>query len=125
LNGDDGSDVLVGGAGIDTLVGGAGIDTFNFGATSDSTLTLSDVIVDFVHGTDKIDLSAIDAVNDGGDNAFLFGGNDAATVANSVTWSESGGNTILHIDVNGNTTADMQIILTGVGLGLTATDFVL
>jgi VCBS repeat-containing protein len=136
LNGGNGNDLLVGGAGSDTLngnadsdvlVGGAGIDTFNFSATSDSsaTLTLSDVIADFVHGTDKINLSAIDANNGGGDNAFLFGGNNAATVANSVTWSESGGDTILHMDVNGNATADMQIILRGVGLGLTATDFVL
>jgi VCBS repeat-containing protein len=136
LNGGNGNDLLVGGAGndilngsdgSDVLVGGAGIDTFKYNATADSsaTLTLSDVISDFGHGTDKIDLSAIDAVNGGADNAFVFGGNNALTLANSVTWSESGGNTILHIDVNSNATADMQIILTGVGLGLTATDFVL
>src|SRR5215470_13355724 len=56
---------------------------------------------------------------------FLFGGNNSAVVAHSVTWYESGGNTIIQADVNGNTTADLVIVLTGVGHTLTAADFVL
>ena len=47
------------------------------------------------------------------------------TVANRVTWSESGGNTIVRMDNNGDTTADSQIVLVGTGLGLDATDFIL
>ena len=129
LLGQDGNDLIVGGGGIDFLTGNAGMDTFKFDATSDSSADfLSDVITDFLHGTDKIDLSAIDA-NTGldGNQDFLFGGNDASTVANSVTWSEDVVNnrTILHIDNSGDTVADMQIILQGTGLGLTDTDFIL
>ncbi len=126
IEGGGGNDTLTGGGSSDNLVGGLGSDTFDFNATSESTLSLADVITDFVSGIDKIDLSTIDADTGlGGDQAFLFAGNNANTVANSVTWSESLGNTILHIDNTGNATADMQIILTGAGLGLTATDFIL
>ena len=122
-------DVLTGGGGTDIMTGNAGMDTFDFNATSESstTLALSDLIRDFVHGIDKIDLSAIDAnTGTGGDQAFLFGGNNANTVANSVTWFETGGgNTILQIDNNGDTAADMQIVLENTGLGLTDADFIL
>ncbi|RWD87182.1 MAG: hypothetical protein EOS38_18470 [Mesorhizobium sp.] len=128
LNGGDGNDKLVGGVGADTLTGGAGADTFYYGSdVSDSPASAAnDTITDFVHGVDKIDLSSIDAnTASGGDQAFLFGGLNANTVANSITWSEVGGNTIVHVDVTGNTTADFQITLTGINLGLTASDFVL
>jgi VCBS repeat-containing protein len=125
LFGNENNDRLTGGAGADHLTGGNNVDTFAYLATSDSTLATSDVIADFTHGTDKIDLSAIDAVPGGADNAFAFGGSNANTVANSVTFSESGGNTIIHIDNTGDTVADMQIVLTGTGLGLAASDFIL
>jgi VCBS repeat-containing protein len=129
LNGGDGNDRLVGGVGADTLTGGAGSDTFYYGsAVSDSAPGAGnfDTITDFVHGTDKIDLSSIDASGAAGDQAFLFGGLNAATVANSITWSEVGGNTIVRADVNGNAAnTEFQITLTGIGLGLTASDFVL
>jgi hypothetical protein len=46
-------------------------------------------------------------------------------LARGVTWLESGGQTLLRIDVNGNATADMVIALDGTGLGLTKADFVL
>ena len=61
------------------------------------------------------------------DNAFSWGGNNASTVAYSITWSEDlvNGVTILHLDNTGNTSADMQIVLVGTGLLLDATDFVL
>jgi VCBS repeat-containing protein len=122
LFGGKGSDVLIGGLGNDQLTGGAGKDTFKFLTIADG----KDTITDFVHGQDKIDLSAIDAnLNIAGDNAFNFMGNKTTVVAFSVTYSESNGNTLLQLDNNGNTTADMQIILTGTNLHLAATDFLL
>jgi Ca2+-binding RTX toxin-like protein len=127
LNGGTGNDVLVGGAGTDSLTGGTGNDIFKFNATGDSTTSnaTADVILDFVAGQDLIDFSAIDA-NSGlaGDQAFAWGGNTAATIANSVTWSTSGGNTIVRIDTNGNATADMVVVLTGIH-NLNQTDFIL
>lgn len=59
LDGGDGSDLLVGGAGSDTLTGGAGADTFVLDYAAGSTLTLADVITDFVVGTDKLDIGAL------------------------------------------------------------------
>ena len=80
-----------------------------------------------------IDLSAIDADKgrgqggggQAGDQAFKFAGQNANVVANSVTWFEIDGNTIIQADVNGNTTADFTVVLTGIGKNLTVQDFVL
>jgi len=57
LIGDNLANVIDGGAGIDTLTGGTGNDTFvfNSGAQSISSSNVTDVITDFVRGTDKID----------------------------------------------------------------------
>ena len=135
LNGGAGADTLIGGAGNDTLVGGSGADIltggldadrFVFSALADSAPGTPDLITDFVHGTDIIDLSAIDANTSlSGDQAFAFGGQNANVVARSVTWFENGGNTIIQADVNGNTTADFMITLTGTNLNLSASDFIL
>jgi len=122
-----GNDTLTGGKGADLLIGGTGADKFVCRATTDSMPSAPDVIADFVHG-DLVDLSVIDAntlVWSWGNQAFLYGGQNSAVVANSVTWYESGGNTIIQADVNGNSTADLAIILTGTGHGLTASDFIL
>lgn len=125
LFGAGGADRLVGGAGRDLLVGGDGVDIFDFDAIGDSTNAARDVIDDFTNGFDKIDLSTIDATPGGADNAFSFGGNTSAVIARSVTWIESGGQTLIQIDNTGNTVADMVIVLNGTGLGLDATDFLL
>jgi len=119
-----GNDTLSGGAGADTMTGGTGADRFVFTATADSLPTTPDIITDFLHGTDIIDLSAIDANTlMSGDQAFGFADLNPNVVANSVTWSESGGNTIIRADVNGNTTADFMLILAGTNLHLTGSDF--
>ncbi len=144
LYGGSGNDNIDGGGGQDRLIGGTGSDTFVFSATSDSSafslpsepfvfnassyssaFSLPDVITDFEPGTDKIDLSAIDAASGGVDDAFLWGGNNVNTVANSVTWFDDGANTIIRIDNTGDTAAEMQIILSGTGIGLVATHFFL
>jgi len=124
--GGSGNDKIAGAGGADTLTGGVGADIFILKATADSAPGLADFITDFLAGTDKIDLSLIDSNSVlSGNQAFLFGGHNSNAVANSVTWYESGGNTIVQADFNGNTTADVQILLNGLNLDLHGTDFLL
>jgi Ca2+-binding RTX toxin-like protein len=127
LMGLDGDDVLVGGAGQDIMFGGAGADHFVFQAISDSvTGPARDFIKDFAAGTDKIDLAAIDA-NSGAadDQAFTFIGDGGFThQAGELQARFAGPNTLVSGDVDGNGTADFQIVVTG-HLVLQATDFVL
>ncbi|MEJ0074007.1 MAG: M10 family metallopeptidase C-terminal domain-containing protein [Alphaproteobacteria bacterium] len=126
LIGLDGNDVLNGGNGADTLIGGSGADWFVFTAVANSSPGTPDTIVDFTHGVDLIDLSAIDAnTSASGNQAFAFAGQNANAVAHAVTWYETGGNTVVQVDVNGNTVADLAIVLAGINLHLSSTDFVL
>jgi Ca2+-binding RTX toxin-like protein len=123
LYGGSGNDVLIGGAGADELWGGRGHDTFVFTNVSESSSGAPDTIHDFRHGVDKIDVTSINS-GDGGAGHFAFGGTVAA--AHGVWYTEGGGDTTLHFDTNGSTGSDeMTIILKGVGLGLTASDFLL
>jgi Ca2+-binding RTX toxin-like protein len=117
LGGGQGNDTLHGGLGNDTLTGGRGRDIFTYNLAFEGQ---GDTITDFVHRSDKIDLSAIDP----GVLAFTPGAT-TTVVAHTVNWFESGGATIVAADVNGDTTADFQIALLGTGLGLTVTDFIL
>jgi Ca2+-binding RTX toxin-like protein len=126
LSGLDGNDVLSGGNGADTLIGGSGADRFVFSMLANSSPATPDTIVDFTHGVDLIDLAAIDAnTSASGDQAFAFAGQNANAVARSLTWYETGGNTVVQVDVNGNTVADFAILLTGIGHHLSAADFIL
>ena len=126
LLGGAGSDRLNGGTGLDRLSGGDGSDHFVFTSVRESNGTLADVIADFRHGEDKIDLSLIDAnLRIAGNQAFIWGGASLQTRANSVTWREEGGKTIVTADVTGDTGADLRIVLESVGLQLQATDFIL
>jgi Ca2+-binding RTX toxin-like protein len=126
LIGLDGNDVLNGGNGADTLVGGSGADRFVFTALANSSPASPDTIVDFTHGVDLIDLSAIDAnTSASGNQAFAFAGQDASAVARAVTWYETAGNTVVQVDVNGNTTADLTIMLAGIDHHLSSADFIL
>lgn len=59
LHGGNGNDLLLGGAGRDKLYGGAGNDTFQFLASTDSGVGNLDIIYDFEHGIDKIDVRAL------------------------------------------------------------------
>jgi Ca2+-binding RTX toxin-like protein len=59
LAGGVGADVLIGKGGGDNLTGGAGPDTFRYQAASDSTPSAYDILADFQHGVDKIDLTAV------------------------------------------------------------------
>jgi Ca2+-binding RTX toxin-like protein len=126
LDGGEGDDVLDGGAGADLLTGGAGADIFRF-ATGDSGLGLAaDRIADFLSGTDRIDLSAVDSNRLlAGDQAFTFIGASAfGGVAGQLRWFQFGSETWLEADTDGDGSADFQIVLAGAPIPA-AGDFVL
>ena len=110
------------------MAGGAGNDTFVFTAVADSKPGAGnfDTIDDFTSG-DRIDLSAIDAkTSQFGDQAFGFvAAQNAGVVANKVTWYQSGSETIIQADNNGNTVADVEIHLANYITPLTSGDFIL
>ena len=131
LHGTVNADVLLGSTGNDTLTGGAGADTFAYLSLADSGITAAsrDIITDFVNGTDRIDLSGIDANSTAiGNNAFtfigtgLFSGGGAAS-AGQLRYGSVGTNTLIEGDVNGDGVADFQIQLTG-NHTITAVDLV-
>ena len=128
MQGDAGDDTLVGGGARDTLTGGAGLDIFKYSAIADSgtTSALRDLIADFSIGSDRINLADIDANTlVGGNQAFTFIGAGAFTAtAGQLRAVASGGATVISGDINGDSTADFAIGLTGV-LALTAADFIL
>lgn len=66
---------------------------------------------------DKIDLSAVYS------GTLAFGG--SALTAFNVNVSESSGRTTIQVDVDGIVGTDLVIRLDGMGLGITASDFVL
>ncbi len=127
LIGGAGDDVLIGSWGLDTLTGGTGADTFAFEAGhSGRWLGNADIITDFSQEDgDVIDLSAIDAVSGGDDDAFTFtGGSEFTGVAGELITFTDGEDTFVAGDVNGDGVADFQIRLEGL-YDLTAGDFVL
>jgi Ca2+-binding RTX toxin-like protein len=109
------------------MTGGAGSDTFVFQALSDSvTGGGRDRIKDFVAGTDKIDLTQIDADTGlANDQAFSFIGAGAFShTAGELQAKAFGANTLVSGDVDGNGKADFQILLSG-SVALQAADFLL
>ena len=123
LNGGAGNDTLIGGAGKDALTGGTGADLFSFTATTDSATGVNhDVIADFVRGTDKIDLSLIDA------NVFVAGNQAFTLISSTAAFSAAGqvkfAGGVLYGEVTGDQTADFEIALTGI-TALAAADFIL
>ena len=136
LSGGVGSDNLTGGLGRDTMTGGTGADVFDFNVVSETgkTAATRDIIKDFQHLVDDIDLSTIDAnTKVAGNQVFKFLAVKAAAftgVAGQLHWLQINptgtlnDKTIIEGDINGDRVADFQIELTGLKL-LTASDFVL
>ena len=134
LKGQSGSDVLVGGGGADTLKGGAEADTFRFMDDGDSGVGSGrrDVIKDFEHALDSIDLAKIDANgSDSGRGAFDWIGGSAFTgdghELRSYQIDFSGtraDRTIIEADIDGNGEVDFQIYLKGI-VALDTGDFIL
>jgi Ca2+-binding RTX toxin-like protein len=118
LTGGAGIDRLFGGSGVDTMTGAGGADNFVF-ALGDSSAASGqhDRIVDFVSGSDRIDLSAIDAIaGTAAIDLFRFLGSaafDGTAGALNYFYNSALGVTTLQGDTNGDRVADFAIDLTG------------
>jgi Ca2+-binding RTX toxin-like protein len=135
INGFEGNDTLIGGDGNDRLIGSSGADMLTGGKDSDSFIFMSvadspnapgqfDVISDFEHGVDKINLAAIDAnvapgiqhfsltdaeILDAGEVNFFYDTQHDLTVVQAST---TGADVNFHLQLFGH-------------VGLTASDFIL
>ena len=103
------------------------MDTFAFGAgDTGGALGSRDLITDFTVGTDKLDLSAIDAdTTKSGENDFRFFGTSAFDgQGGALRYSYDAGRnvTVLEADINGDRAADLAIELTG-NKTFTSSDF--
>lgn len=116
LMGFKGKDLLVGGGGADVLMGGAGNDVYGYGAVSESTEAARDTILGFAKG-DRFSLSGI--------TDFDFIGNTAFSGTKAeVAFVQSGGDTIINADSNGDGATDLSILIDGT-FTLAVTDFIL
>lgn len=124
LSGGAGDDILIGGAGRDGLTGGAGSDVFEFNALSEMGLTSTtwDVINDFIGGTDRIDLSTLDANSATTENdAFseVIDGASAFSAAGQLKLVDG----VLYGNIDGDADAEFAIQLVGVS-SVTLADFI-
>ena len=112
-----------GGGGADNITLGTGTasDIIKYVAVSDSTSGSADTIANFnAVGADQIDISALLQ----GTFAFI-GGNGAFTNTGNTEARFNDGTDTLQIDTNGDSTVDMEVILTGViDSDLSAADFI-
>jgi Ca2+-binding RTX toxin-like protein len=92
MDGGDGNDSLIGAVGADLLTGGAGIDRFVLNQPNTGS-PASDVITDFVSGTDIIELSR--AV------FTAYSGQLGATVGLSANLTYNSGTGVLAYDADG------------------------
>jgi Ca2+-binding RTX toxin-like protein len=121
------ANVITGGGNADTLTGAGGADRFKYAALSDSAPGAADRITDFKKTQgDKIDLSVLDAnTNTAANDAFKFVSAFTGQAGQVyASYNAGSGTTNIYLDVNGDSTADMVIQLSG-QVSLTGGDFIL
>jgi Ca2+-binding RTX toxin-like protein len=122
LKGGGGNDTLNGWGGKDVLYGGSGKDTFQF---SNQYSANGDKVMDFVHGTDKLDFSKTDAnTSQSGDQAFIFDGYKSSGRNGHIWAVEDSATSVTHVY---SKVGDFQSVvdLQGVNHALSASDFYL
>ncbi|MDE1467294.1 CAP domain-containing protein [Aurantiacibacter sp. D1-12] len=128
LYGNSGNDTLTGGADRDVMFGGSGADTFVFadGDMAGTKFGDSERIRDFdTTEGDMLDLSGLDAIMGGSDDAFDFIGNAAFSgTAGELRFAFTNGSTMIYMDVDGDAVADYAIRLDGT-INLAEANFVL
>ena len=124
--GDNGDNWFQGGGGKDTFTGGSGRDLYDYNLTSAAGLgTGRDVITDFDHLVDDIDLAGIDAdATVAGNQAFRWVATAALTGAGEVGYYTADGNTIVRMSTDADAASEGEIQLSGIRT-LTAVDFYL
>lgn len=126
LSGDGGEDLLIGGPGADLLTGGYEGDIFQINEGDSGLGAGADRITDFVQIVERIDLRGIDAdTGTAGDQAFAFIGTAAFSgTAGELRYDFDGTDTWVQGDVDGDSVADFEIVLSG-GYPMVAGDFFL
>jgi Ca2+-binding RTX toxin-like protein len=133
IEGGAGADLITGGRAIDVLDGGAGADRFVFNSVSEMKPgRFVETIYNFGR-TDIVDLSGIDAIVGGGNNAFRFLAREGADFSDRAGeirwfWAKDLANdrivTYIAGDVNGDGRADFEMAMVG-RENLNAGDFLL
>jgi len=140
ISGGGGNDLIDGGGGKDRMTGGSGSDVFDFDARTESGSApgaygamTRDVITDFVHLVDDIDVSGMDASSAlAGDNAFAWLGTGAfgTGAGGELCYRKfdyagtASDKTVVYGDTDSDTGAEFQIELQGL-VTLSASDFYL
>lgn len=137
LSGGAGNDVLNGGGGSDDLIGGAGADIFQYLTTTADNAPNGDQFVDFIYDFseaqgDRIGLAQIDAHPDraGQQELNFIGTRNFSGVGGEVHYRYTSGptgdaQTLIEVDVDGDRSSDLSILLTNGHISLDANDFYL
>jgi Ca2+-binding RTX toxin-like protein len=115
LSGGDGDDLLWGGEGADILTGGRGADEFHFKTVTESSFGSVDVITDYNRAAgDRIYLDFMTFAVNVGATQFI-GSQEFRGIGFNIPEIRAvkvgGGNFLVEVDKNGDTAADMQLIV--------------
>jgi Ca2+-binding RTX toxin-like protein len=120
INGKGGKDGIMGGYDSDVLTGGRGADLFVFVSRKDSRPAAPDTITDFGTGRDRIDLGGLY------ESKLKYRDETEITGAHQVNVTASGGDVIVHVNLDHDAFDELQIILSGTALAdMTKGDFML